>query len=96
MSIEVLEHEIGWWHVIGTTSSIDSRLLVLGKTRAVVDSQRLGEFAMTDEEHGLLPKVRVSTLLTPRFSVASEGFNSGNELLGMLVLGCNVFAHSLQ
>ncbi len=96
VSIEVLERGKGWWHVIGTTSSIDSRLLILGKTQAVIDDQRLGEFAMTDTEHALLARINVSSLLFPRLLVGLTEFNSGNELLGMLRLGCKFFAHSLQ
>ena len=63
---------------------VDSKAYILGPVRAIVDSGKLGQFVSSDVEAQFLTKNYVTTVFAPLLEPGSDGYNSGNYLLGLL------------
>ena len=84
VTISVIESGERWWHVKALTSDLDPKYYMLALVRAVVDGGRLPTYARTAEEMALFATSNVSVLFPPESSVADQGYNSGNLLIGKL------------
>lgn len=84
-SVRVIESGPGWWHVVVETSPIDSA--TLNARRAVYDvvqANKLGDYATSDEERRLVANHRVTTVAPAQYYVSpSDGYHSSNALIGM-------------
>ena len=81
--MEIIESGLGWLNVEVVMPGIDSNAYVLGPMREIVDGGKLGLYATSDAEAQFMAKIKVSTVYSPLLSPGSEGFNSGNSLIGL-------------
>ena len=82
----VLEGGVGWLNVEVAMPGMDSNAYILGPARAIVDGGKLGLYTSSDAEVQFLAKNNVSTVYSPLLQPCSDGYNSGNNLLGMRVI----------
>ena len=69
-----------------TLPSLDSNAYILGAVRAIVDGGKLGLYTLSEVEAQFLMSNNVSTVHAPLLEPGSDGYNSGNYLLGLFVL----------
>ena len=65
-----------------TLPNVDSNADILGPVRAIVDGDKLGLYTGSEAEAQFLINNNVSTVYTPLLEPGSDGYNSGNYLLG--------------
>ena len=81
--MKVIEGGVGWLNVEVIMPGMDSNAYVLGPARAIVDGGKLGLYASSEAGVQFLAKNNVSTVYSPLLEPGSDGYNSGNNLLGM-------------
>jgi len=84
--VTVVEGGVGWLNVKVTMPGMDSNAYVLGPARAIVDGGMLGLYTSSEAEVQFLAKNNVSTVYSPLLKPETNGYNSGNNLLGMRVI----------
>ena len=67
---------------------IDSNEYIMGPVRAIVDGGKLGLYTSSEAEEQFLAKNNVSTVYLPLLKPGSDGYNSGNNLIGLSDYGC--------
>ena len=67
---------------------MDSNAYILGPARAIVDGGKLGLYTSSEAEVQFLAKNNVSTVYSPLLEPGGDGYNSGNNLLGMRHCSC--------
>ena len=82
----MIEGGVGWLNVEVAMPGMDSNAYILGPARAIVDGGKLGLYTSSEAEVQFLAKNNVSTVYSPLLEPGSDGYNSGNNLLGMRVI----------
>ena len=81
--MKVIEGGAGWLNVEVTMPGMDSNAYILGPVRAIVDGGKLALYTSSEAEVQFLAKNNVSTVYSPLLEPGGDGYNSGNNLLGM-------------
>ena len=81
--MKVIEGGVGWLNVKLTMPGMDSNAYILGPARAIVDGGKLGLYTSSEAEVQFLAKNNVRTVYSPLLEPGGDGYNSGNNLLGM-------------
>ena len=81
--MRVIEGGPGWLNVQVTTTDFDPNVYIIAPVRAVVDGGRLSQFTSSDVEVQFLANNNVSTVYLPLLQPGSDGYNSGNDLIGL-------------
>jgi hypothetical protein len=79
----VIERGDNWWHISLVTSLIDANYLLIKLVGEIVNNNRLGMFAVSQDEIDFLVAYPPSTLALSLFDIPAEGYNSANRLLGL-------------
>jgi hypothetical protein len=61
----------------------DSNAYILGPVRAIVDGGKLALYTLTADEAAFIAANQVRTVYEPLLSPGQDGYNSGNELIGL-------------
>ena len=85
--MRVIESGPGWLNVQVTTTDFDPNVYIIAAARAVVDDGKLRQFTSSDVEVQFLANNNVSTVYLPLLEPGSDGYNSGNDLIGLNDLG---------
>ena len=86
--MKVIEGGVGWLNVKVTMPGMDSNAYILGPVRAIVDGGKLRLHTSSDVEVQFLAKNNVSTVYSPLLRPGSDGYNSGNNLIGLRDHSC--------
>ena len=86
--MKVIEGGAGWLNVEVTMPGMDSNAYILGPARAIVDGGKLALYTSSEAEVQFLARNNVSTVYSPLLKPGSDGYNSGNNLLGMRDCSC--------
>ena len=81
--MKVIEGGVGWLNVEVAMPGMDSNAYILGPVRAIVDGGKLALYTSSEAEVQFLAKNNVSTVYSPLLEPETNGYNSGNQLLGM-------------
>ena len=81
--MKVIEDGAGWLNVEVAMPGMDSNAYILGPVRAIVDGGKLALYTSSEAEVQFLARNNVSTVYSPLLKPGSDGYNSGNQLLGM-------------
>ena len=81
--MRVIEGGLGWLNVQVTTTDFHPNVYIIAPVRAVVDGGRLSQFTSSDVEVQFLANNNVSTAYSPLLQPGSDGYNSGNDLIGL-------------
>ena len=84
--MKVIEEGMGWLNVVATMPGMDSNAYLLAPMHAIVDGGKLGLYASNDAEVQFLANNNVSTVYSPLLVPGSDGYNSGNNLIGLIDL----------
>ena len=69
----------------------DSNAYILGPVRAIVDGGKLSMYTSNADEAAFIAANKVRTVYEPLLSPGQDGYNSGNELIGL----CSNFLYVL-
>ena len=86
--MKVIEGGVGWLNVEVTMPGMDSNAYILGPVRAIVDGGKLALYTSSEAEAHFLAKNNVSTVYSPLLEPGSDGYNSGNNLIGLSDYSC--------
>ena len=86
MTARLIEGGVGWTHIKAVIPNVDPALYLLAAVQSVVDGGHLHQYAVGESELSLFKRFRISTLSTPVFVADEIGYNSGNELLGLMIV----------
>ena len=81
--MRVIESGPGWLNVQVTTTDFDPNVYILAPVRAIVDGGKLRQFTSSDVEVQFVANNNVSTAYLPLLQPGSDGYNSGNDLIGL-------------
>ena len=81
--MKVIEDGAGWLNVEVAMPGMDSNAYILGPARAIVDGGKLGLYTSSEAEVQFLAKNNVRTVYSPLLEPGGDGYNSGNNLLGI-------------
>ena len=84
--MKAIEGGAGWLNVEVIMPGMDSNAYVLGPARAIVDGGKLGLYASSDAEVQFLANNNVTTVYSPLLVPGSDGYNGGNNLIGLIDL----------
>ena len=85
-TVKLVEGGVGWLNVEVLVPGLDSNNFFRSDVRAIVDGDKLKLYTSSDAEVQFLAKNKVSTLYSPLLVPDSDGYNSGNNLLGLISL----------
>jgi hypothetical protein len=83
----VIEGGSGWMNIAVFAPDQDANAYILGPVRAIVDEGKLLMYTSNADEAAFIAANKVRTVYEPLLEPGREGYNSGNELIG-LCLDC--------
>ena len=61
----------------------DANAYILGPVRAIIDGGKLALYTLNADEAAFIAANQVRTVYEPLLSPGQDGYNSGNELIGL-------------
>ena len=84
MTVTVIEGGAEWMNLKSTTTNVAPQLYLTGDVLAAVTAGLLPGYATTNEAVQMFRVVNIASLAPPVFVADSNGYNSGNILLGLV------------
>ena len=86
----MIEKGARWINVLARSTPISTKFYALILVRRIIDDGLLPSYAHTDDERAFFVTNNVTTAAYPLFRADLLGYNSGNELLGLLAPSCMI------